>query len=1385
MKRSILPQGFTPRKPATMLLALAVSLAAFIPLAYSAASEQPAKKAKAEAKAKPGAQKPVKEVTLQAITPGLRMPGSAQDDEEIGARVARRQSPEAARAERRVPREFRLRRARQWDGDLSTLPQTAPEKIDRPEREGPDPAPQEAPAPRGARARGFLDQPTSLDVAGIEPTLSAPAPSPIANFAGLDFQNFGNGHPPDTVGDVGPNHYIQAINTSLGIYDKSTGTRLAAFSFNTFMSQGNFGNLCDTNNFGDPIVMYDTFEDRWIVTDFAFGLTGGAVNNPPGAFECFAVSKTGDPVAGGWNFYYIQVTDFLNDYPKMGVWPDGIYMSANMFGFPSGGAFAGPRVWALNKAQMYAGAPSVQIVSFNAPIADFTILPSNARLQSGTPPAGTPNYFLSTWEYTNALTVYKFHVDWASIGLSTFTGPDVPIAATSWPNATVANAPSQGGNALDVLQIRAMMQNQYSNLSGVESLWASHTVRRGNTTGFAAPRWYQVDVTGGTVNPNIPQAATWDPDAANVIYRFMPSLAVNKNGDMAIGYSTSSSTSRPALKYAGRLAGDPVNTLGQTEQLLIQGAGTQVGNCGTSACTRWGDYSAMSLDPNGCTFWFTSMYYAVDGLDHQTRIGSFEFPGCTPVGAGGVLQGTVTRVSDGSPISGAVVSLGSRSTTTDGSGLYSLGVPAGTYATVTASYPGLTSATGSNIVITDGGTTVQNLALNAAPLSACLTDTAQGDFLGGVATNCDLNTTPGSITLNNAPNSDQQNTTLSTSGVGITATTFGGQTFTPALNGTLLKADINLFCNLCTGTFPNLTLSVRATSGGLPTGADLATSTIAGFNSGAGGDYTGIFVTPLAVTAGTTYALVIRPTANPSAGTYALTRSATNVYAGGQRVAGATSGTVWSAPLTSGQTTDVGFKTYIDVGYSSPGTFVSSAKDANPAAGEVVSWGALSWTATTPAGTDVKFQAASSDSAAGVFNFVGPDGTASTYFTNGASLAQFSGKRYLKYKAYLTTSSSASTPTLQDVTVCFQRLVPSVVATGDLVIREFRSRGPGGALDEFVKVFNKSATSVVVGAADASNGFGIVGANTGACSGTSALLATIPNGTVIPSGGFFLAANSSGYSLANYGGLNAAQQDASWTTDFCDNSGVGLFKSSTTFDTTTRLDAAGFVGSVAPFLEGTGIPVAGSTGTAEVTYVRKAAAAVQDTGDNATDFWLVDTVSGTYGAITARLGAPGPQNLSSEREKGLIFTLADPAKTATTFPNRYRVGTGPTGTYFFRWKVTNNTGAAITSLRIRVQNVTTLNSPGYTPGVTQADFRFVTSADSAPFTVPVDGSVVAKGLTLQPPPTSLPQNGGYNASGFVTLPGGTLANGASVYVDAAMFYVRAGGYSYFISAEAK
>src|SRR5262249_20406555 len=345
-------------------------------------------------------------------------------------------------------------------------------------------------------------------------------------------------------------------------------------------------------------------------------------------------------------------------------------------------------------------------VDFAGDTSDFTVIPANARLQAGAPTAGEPEFFVSTEQFLNALSIYKFHVDWDKPSTSTFTGPQTQLQPNCWPNATPASA-STPANAADVLSIRAMAQAQYANMGGAESLWIDHTVERGvsatNTTcnattgGNATIRWYQANVTAGTVAANVVQGQSFDPEGANTFFRYVPSLAVDRLGDMAVGYTKSNSTTNPQIKYAGRLVGDPANTLGQTEQTVINGTGSQSGNCGSSACTRPGDYSGMSRDPNGCEFWMTGEYFATTGLNDLTRIGSFKLnPACTPVG-NGTLSGTVTDGTN--PISGATVALGSRTTTTDGSGTYSFSVPAGTYASLTAGKAGFNDGSFSTIAV--------------------------------------------------------------------------------------------------------------------------------------------------------------------------------------------------------------------------------------------------------------------------------------------------------------------------------------------------------------------------------------------------------------------------------------------------------------------------------------------------------------------------------------------------------------------------------------------------------------------------------------------------------------------------------------------------------------
>ncbi|HJU44787.1 MAG TPA: carboxypeptidase regulatory-like domain-containing protein, partial [Vicinamibacterales bacterium] len=556
---------------------------------------------------------------------------------------------------------------------------------------------------------------------------------------------------------------------------------------------------------------------------------------------------------------------------------------------------------------------------------------------------------------------------------------------------------------------------------GVESLWNSHTVgASGPTSSQAAARYYEVRVTGGTVS-NATQAFTYSPDGS--VHRFMPSTAVDRAGNMAFGYSATNTALFPAIRYAGRLAGDPINTITQTETSLFAGTGSQSGNCGGSSCERWGDYSTMTVDPNGCTFWYTNEYYQASGLNYRTRIGAFAFPSCVPVTVG-TLQGTVTN-SSAVPIAGATVSLGSRTTTTDGSGNYSFAdIAPGTYPSATASAAGHQPSTATAIDVPSGGTATRDFVLTAAPQSGCLTDTTQAHFQAGSSTNCDATSSPGDVKLAGGAGLDQQAVfPITGDGVVFDHTFWTGQTFVPSVSGPLMQVDIDLFCFTCSGTMPDITVSIRATNGAVPIGGDLATATIPGFTDGAGGFFSAVFASPPALTAGTRYAIVVRAASEPFSGLYVAGCSCspnTNPYAAGQFIDSTNNGVSWTADAAG---RDLGFRTHMQAGFAPSGTFTSSLKDANPVAGATVTWGALSWNATVPAGTTVQLRAAASNNINGPFTFVGPDGTAGTSFTNGASLAQFNGNRYLKYQATLTTSDSTVTPAIHDVTICFNNAV--------------------------------------------------------------------------------------------------------------------------------------------------------------------------------------------------------------------------------------------------------------------------------------------------------------------------------------------------------------------------
>jgi hypothetical protein len=483
-------------------------------------------------------------------------------------------------------------RAASFDGDVRDLPQVGP-AVQQLLREMVSPNTGES-ATDGIGSDPVLQSFNAIDA----------MPGLGVSFAGLDLSAWGAGWPPDTNGDVGPNHYIQTVNTSIGIYSK-TGTVLSRVTFNTLFD--GTGTPCDDKNMGDPVVLYDQYSGRWIITDFAWSSTRGPF------YECIAVSKTADPVSGGYWFYALQVNATqLNDYPKLGVWPDGIYMSANMF--TRAKTYAGVKVWALNRADMISGA-AMRNVAFTLGTSYFTLYPSTVS-STFTVPAGTPNYFMSLYA-PSTMRMWKFTVNWTTPSSSTFTGPtNITVASFTKPT-TKGLVPQLGSSAkLDSLGDRLMVQLQFTNVNGTPALWFTHSVLSNSVTGI---RWYEVRNMAST--PTVYQQGTYQPDSS---FRWMPSLAVDKVGNMAVGYSVSSSAMYPAIRYAGRLVTDALGTLGQGEATLIAGTGSQ------TTYTRWGDYSGMVLDPNGCTFWYTTEYYLTTGTNWQTRIASFQFPSCAP-----------------------------------------------------------------------------------------------------------------------------------------------------------------------------------------------------------------------------------------------------------------------------------------------------------------------------------------------------------------------------------------------------------------------------------------------------------------------------------------------------------------------------------------------------------------------------------------------------------------------------------------------------------------------------------------------------------------------------------------------------------------------------------
>ncbi len=440
--------------------------------------------------------------------------------------------------------------------------------------------------------------------------------APLLNFAGGGFTG---ASPPDTVGDIGLNYYIQSSNSAAGsvfsVYNKDTGALVAGpLNMDTLGAGNGALSNCLTGR-GDPIVLYDHGVGRWLLSEFS----------DAGNKLCVYISKTGDPLAGGWWAYEFSAPQFP-DYPKYAVWSDGYYIGTN--------EGSGPGLYALDRSKMLVGqAASLQrITGSRLNGFGFQMIHPADFDGANPPPPGTPAFFIrhnddeSHSPSTNSptsdfLEIFEYDVDFANAANSTLTGPiQIPILDFDSNLCGLFSfqcipQPS-GGIRLDPLREVVMWRVQYRNTGAYESLVGSHVTDVDNTD-HAGLRWWELRRSGG--GPwTLAQEGTYAPDSHS---RWMSSAATDQDGNLAIGYSIGSASLHAGIRYNGRLQADPPGTLTQGETTLISGLGVHSNE-------RWGDYSSMNVDPvDDCTFWYTNEYALANGT-WATRVGKFKFESC-------------------------------------------------------------------------------------------------------------------------------------------------------------------------------------------------------------------------------------------------------------------------------------------------------------------------------------------------------------------------------------------------------------------------------------------------------------------------------------------------------------------------------------------------------------------------------------------------------------------------------------------------------------------------------------------------------------------------------------------------------------------------------------
>lgn len=530
-----------------------------------------------------------------------------------------------------------------WDTAHDVSPTLRDLAAGRSAPDGEDPADEPDRGPIAAGDGGY-----SSDGALQSALLPAAIPSTQQNFEGLsnqdNFNIFGfRVNPPDPVGEVGPNNYVEMVNLVFAVYDKAGNRLLGPVDTGTLWS--GFAVPDCTEPSGDPVVLYDQITDRWILSQF----TTSGLDDPSKPFwNCVAVSTSADPTGTYYRYAFeTKNLQYFPDYPKYGVWTDAYVLTTREFG-PT--TEYGIGVYALEKNKMVNGEPARAVSFFldgnqpgMLPLVGDGLLPADIdgkqkpKADTAIPIVGTQDDNAGDYGGTfDALNVWDLRVKWQSTPAASLTlntqlptsafnsiFPCAPTARDCLPQPGITN-PAQYLDTLSYRQ-RPTFRLAYRNFKDYESLVTSQSVEA--TPGIAGERWYEIRRTGDTYS--LYQQGTYAP--ADGVHRWMGSIAMDKKGNIGLGYSVVNATDvYPGIRYTGRLAGDPLGQMTLGEGTIINGTGVQ-----TTTNSRWGDYTDMTVDPvDDCTFWYVNEYYLTSGTPADTRpwhtrIASFKLPGCS------------------------------------------------------------------------------------------------------------------------------------------------------------------------------------------------------------------------------------------------------------------------------------------------------------------------------------------------------------------------------------------------------------------------------------------------------------------------------------------------------------------------------------------------------------------------------------------------------------------------------------------------------------------------------------------------------------------------------------------------------------------------------------